>query len=153
MYLQETLRDEAKIRSGCALLAAALVPAAIFSCMLVGLLFHENLVAAFFLFFIIFGYAFLVAGGHLIAFGLPAFLLGLRLRAIHWWSCMLVSALIGGLPFTIWNWRTNSGMESSIALVAGFCGLIGGAIFWGLWRFWVRYDFGKSPSSSDPSPK
>ena len=79
--------------------------------------------------------AYLIGLVHTLFLGLPAFLLGLRLHAIAWWSCILVGFVIGGLPMTIWmhgGWL--------VFLAWGFFGASGGFGFWLLWRFWVRWN-------------
>jgi hypothetical protein len=79
---------------------------------------------------IIFVAAYLIAGAHVLILGVPAFLLGKRLNAIHWWTCILVAFLIGGLPIGIWDgWRNF--------LPFGLFGASAGFAFWLLWEFWV----------------
>ena len=102
------------------------VPAAIFS---VFSLFSGSIIVSGFIFL----GAYLVAGVHVLVLGVPAFLLGNRLNAIHWWTCILVAFLIGGSPIGIWDgWR-------SFILFALF-GASGGFGFWLLWEFWVHAD-------------
>ncbi len=89
---------------------------------------QENIAASFFLFVI----AYTFAGAHVLILGIPAFLIGNRLKAIHWWTCLLASFAIGGLPMSIsggWDW---SGL-----LLYGALGMMGGLVFWLLWRFWI----------------
>jgi hypothetical protein len=84
---------------------------------------------------IVFFVAYLIAIAHTLILGLPAFLLGLRLHAIAWWSCILVGFVIGGLPIAIWmrgGWL--------VFIPYGLCGAISGLGFWLLWRFWIRFD-------------
>jgi hypothetical protein len=83
----------------------------------------------------VFVVAYLIGIVHTLFLGVPAFLLGLRLHAIYWWSCLLVGFLIGGLPMTIWMKGTWL-----VFLAWGFLGAMGGFGFWLLWRFWVRWD-------------
>jgi hypothetical protein len=84
---------------------------------------------------ILFVYAYLVAAIHVVLLGLPAFLLGNRLRAIRWWTCMIVSFVIGGLPLAT---VTQTGLLGLIQW--GIFGMIGGFVFWLLWELWVRAD-------------
>jgi hypothetical protein len=91
----------------------------------------DGFVALLMVFFV----AYLIGIVHTLCLGVPAFLLGLRLHAIYWWSCILVGFVIGGLPMTIWMqgiWL--------VFLAWGFFGAIAGFAFWLLWRFWVRWN-------------
>ena len=82
---------------------------------------------------IIFLGVYLVAGAHVLVLGVPAFLLGKRFNAIHWWTCILVAFLIGGLPIAIWD-----GWHSFIPFA--LFGASGGLVFWLLWEFWIHSD-------------
>ncbi len=77
--------------------------------------------------------AYAVAGAHVLVLGIPAFLLGSWLKAIRWWTCLLVSFAIGGLPMSIWG-----GWDWSGLLLWGALGMTGGLVFWLLWRLWIR---------------
>jgi hypothetical protein len=83
----------------------------------------------------VFFVAYLIGIVHTLFLGVPAFLLGLRLHAIYWWSCILVGFVIGSLPLSIWMQGTWL-----VFLAWGFFGASGGFAFWLLWRFWVRWD-------------
>ena len=96
---------------------------------------------------------------HLIFLGIPAFLIGWRLRAIRWWSVLIVSFLIGAIPLPTFafvrdfqlpsgfDWITSMGIiligSSVVIIVAGVLGLFGvsaGGTFWLIWRYWVSPD-------------
>jgi hypothetical protein len=80
---------------------------------------------------LIFTGAYLVAGAHVLVLGVPIFLLGKRLNAIHWWSCILAAFLIGGIPMGIWDgWRNF--------IPFALFGASGGLVFWLLWEFWIH---------------
>jgi hypothetical protein len=100
------------------------VPAAIFSAFSL-----ENVIVMG----IIFVVTYLVAGAHVLVLGLPAFLLGQRLHAIRWWTCIVVGFVIGGLPIAIWR-------GSEFVLWGGLFGASGGFGFWLLWQFWIHSD-------------
>jgi hypothetical protein len=93
-----------------------------------------------------------------IVLGVPAFLIGLRLKAIRLWSTLIVSFLIGAVPAAIYllvsEWSdairypgyypttdlpTSVGMSivvmALIGGVGGLFGLSGGLAFWLVWRF------------------
>jgi hypothetical protein len=76
--------------------------------------------------------------------GLPLLLIGLKLRAIRWWSVLLVGFVIGYLP-SAWsdNWATPLAYVSLGAL-----GMIGALSFWLVWHFWVRRDSVTQPAVS-----
>lgn len=80
---------------------------------------------------VVFVVTYLVAGAHVLVLGLPAFLLGQRLHAIHWWTCIAIGFVIGGLPIAIWR-------GSEFFLWAGLLGACGGFAFWLLWQFWIH---------------
>src|SRR5690242_12326781 len=50
---------------------------------------------------LLFALAYSIAGAHVLVLGIPAFLLGSWLKAINWWTCIIVSFAIGGLPMAI----------------------------------------------------
>src|SRR5689334_3831648 len=83
----------------------------------------------------LFPFAFVVALIHSFLFGLPAFLLGFRLRAIYWWSCLIVAFLIGFAPSAMVALSSNRGLLSLSGF--GVPGAIGGLTFWLLWYFWI----------------
>jgi hypothetical protein len=72
---------------------------------------------------------------HTLILGIPAFLLGLRLDAISWWSCILVGFVIGLLPVTLLTQAPQV-----VFIPYRLCGAISGLGFWLLWRFWIRFD-------------
>jgi len=100
------------------------VPAAIFSAFAL-----SNLIVIVISFVV----TYLIAGAHVLVLGLPAFLLGKRLNAIHWWTCIVVAFLIGGLPIAIWHGWSEFGWW-------GLFGASGGFGFWLLWQFWIHPD-------------
>jgi len=102
------------------------VPAAIFSAFF---LLSGNIIVIG----VIFVVTYLVAGAHVLMLGLPAFLLGQRLHAIRWWTCIIIGFVIGGLPIAIWR-----GYE--FFLWGGLFGACGGFAFWLLWQFWIHSD-------------
>ena len=77
---------------------------------------------------------------HTLFLGVPAFLLGLRVHAIYWWSCILSGFVIGSLPVTVWMQGTWLVFPSW-----GWFGASAGFAFWLLWRFWVRWGFQFEP--------
>ena len=94
------------------------------------------------------GIAFLIAfaftAAHALVLGSPSLLLGIRLHAIRWWSCLLFSFLIGFIP-SAWA----SGASFLDAWPMGILGAIGGLTFWLLWHFWVR----RSATGAGPEPQ
>jgi hypothetical protein len=89
--------------------------------------------------------AYLVAGAHTLILGVPAFLLGKWLNAIHWWTCVPIAFLIGSVPMAILGQAGWSAFTSW-----GLFGAIGGLGFWLLWRFYVRSE--KPVETSDNVP-
>ncbi len=66
--------------------------------------------------------------------GVPAFLLVKRFNAIRWWTCIIVSFLIGGLG-------SLSILDTWMHFVPfGLFGASGGLAFWLLWRFSIPSD-------------
>ena len=47
--------------------------------------------------------AFMVAGGHMLLLGLPAYLVMRRYRAVDWSEALMAGFVIGFLPITFWN--------------------------------------------------
>jgi hypothetical protein len=97
------------------------------------------------------GITFLVAlaftAAHTFVLGLPMVLLGVKLRAIRWWSCILVSFVIGFVPSA---WASGSNFLSG-APIGGALGVIGGLTFWLVWHFGVqRLSSGAASASSEP---
>ena len=90
---------------------------------------------------ILFVYAYLIAGIHVVLLGIPAFLLGNWLKAIRWWTCMIVSFAIGGLPMATWGKTRLSGL-----IDWGIFGMIGGFVFSVLWQFWIQVEQPQSNS-------
>ncbi len=83
-------------------------------------------------------FSFIVALMHVLIFGVPAFLLGLRFRAINWWTSVIVASAIGIMPLAI-LFSSSSNFKFFNLLPLGLFGAIGGLTFWVLWRFWVHY--------------
>jgi len=89
----------------------------------------------------------IVAGGHALFLGLPAFLLFQAFGKLSWRTAVAGGFLIGALPVSMISapgsytaWSSAAGT----ALVFGAFGVCGGAAFWFLWK-----RFGAQPSSSD----
>ena len=81
-----------------------------------------------------------IALGHIVFLGLPAFILGWYLRAIRWWSTLIVAFIIGAVPTGIYLYLSPSYIfESNRELIPimGLFGFSGGLVFWLLWRYWV----------------
>lgn len=117
------------------------------------------------------GMIFAITSGHVIVLGIPAFLIGLRLKAIRLWSTLIVSFLIGAVPAAIYllvaEWSdvirypgyypttdlpTSVGMSmlvmAFIGGAGGLFGLSGGLAFWLVWRFLPGI-----PSKPEPKPE
>ena len=115
------------------------VPAIIVACYLL-LAYAPNTfsdsIPAFGMIFIL---AYLIASAHLLVLGVPAFLLGKKLHAIRWWTCIITAFIIGSLPITLWTWRNSPATGwQSIFLGWGLFGASGGLTFWLLWRYWIN---------------
>ena len=97
---------------------------------------------------IVFLFALAFTASHAFIFGIPLVLLGIRLRAIHWWSCIPVAPLIGIIPSTVLaGWDFISSQPIGAVLFAGL-GAIGGLTFWLVWHFWDR----RTPATSTAAP-
>jgi len=142
MYKQEEERFAAILRTVVSFLVAAAVPAMIFACFFVFTYVPNTLPKAIFGYLIIFAYGLLVAATHIIVLGVPTFLLGIRLRAIRWWSAIIMAFVIGGLPFAISTWPDYFRLGAAKYIygfsVWGLFGASGGLVFWLLWHFWVH---------------
>ncbi len=125
------------IRIVAALLAGAVVPAVVVATVYMRALAQPSTTAwdwqpspsAFGITFVV-ALAFTLA--HAFVLGLPLLLIGLRLRALRWWSCVLAAFVIGCVPSL---WASASLME---ALPMGVLGAIGGLTFWLTWRHWPQ---------------
>lgn len=84
-------------------------------------------------------FSFSIALIHVLIFGVSAFLLGLRFRAIYWWSCIIVAFVIGITPLAV-LFMSSLNFDFVTFLPFGLLGAIGGITFWVLWRFWVYYE-------------
>ncbi len=92
-------------------------------------------------------FPFPVALVHLAALGIPAFLLGWRIRRIDWKSVLIISFLIGAIPWGLLIGLTSSSVSSNpwqavkeasiVGAAMGLLGVSGGMTFWFLWRFWI----------------
>ena len=96
----------------------------------------DGFIAVMMVFFV----AYFIGIVHTLLIGIPAFLLGLRLHAISWWSCILVGFVIGSLPMAIWTLAAWMPGAWKMFVPWGLFGAIGGFTFWLLWRFWIRSD-------------
>jgi hypothetical protein len=85
-----------------------------------------------------------MALGHIVLLGIPIFILGWYLRAIRWWSTLIMAFIIGAVPTGVYLYLSPSPtmFESNRELIPimGLFGLSGGAVFWLLWRYWVSSD-------------
>jgi hypothetical protein len=87
----------------------------------------------------IFILAYAIASAHVLVLGVPAFLLGKRLHAIRWWTCLIMAFIIGSLPITLLTWHYSPPMGwQSVFLGWGLFGVSGGFVFWILWRYWIN---------------
>jgi hypothetical protein len=68
--------------------------------------------------------------------GAPLLLVGIILRTVRWWSCLLASFLIGFLPTALSDIPHWSALREDF-VIGGGLGIIGGLTFWLLWQFWV----------------
>ena len=108
------------------------------------------LFASAFTFYVVF----VVAAAHVLVLGLPMCWLAARIKLIRWWSCLIISFLIGMLPLLVFD-RTPSpseapylarstfaqylAMAGPTLAIFGALGMSGGFTFWLLWRFWVHH--------------
>ena len=86
--------------------------------------------------------AFVVAFADLVVLGIPAFFLGMYLRAIRWWTTLLAAFVVGAAPCAIYIWtpsRLGLSLSSYFYSISAFglLGLSGGLVFWLLWKYWV----------------
>jgi hypothetical protein len=83
----------------------------------------------------LFALVYVIAGVHVLVLGVPAFLLGKSLNAIRWWTIMIVSFVIGGVPMATW------GQTGWLGLIwYGIFGMTGGFAFSLLWQYWIHID-------------
>ncbi len=85
-----------------------------------------------------------MALGQIVFLGIPTFILGWYLRAIRWWSTLIMAFMIGTVPTGVYFYLspTATVFESNRELIPimGLFGLSGSVVFWLLWRYWVRSD-------------
>ncbi len=136
-------------------IAAAALPALIVACIwLIGTSsFNETLDQRLVASAEVFGIVFVVASVQAIVLGIPAFLLGLRLRAIHWWSCIIMGFVIALGPGAVISWSEKiHNIKFSDNIYWGLFGASGGLAFWLIWQFWTRFGLSRivirSPSGS-----
>ncbi len=91
--------------------------------------------------------AFAFTLAHALVLGGPLLLLGIRLGAIRWWSCILAAFFIGFIP-SAWA----SGASFLDAWPMGVLGAIGGFTFWLLWRLWIRRNAAVKASTAVDEP-
>jgi hypothetical protein len=79
----------------------------------------------------------IIAFLHVLALGLPAYLLLRRLRRVDWTECLAAGVAIGAVPTFAFGglFALLGGVDGGVAgaaisaLIAGGCGLLGGAVF------------------------
>jgi hypothetical protein len=144
MYKNEEEYFNIAVKTAISFLAAATLPAVIVACLLLLTYPPSTFLVGAFIFIVMFAFTFVIAAAHVLALGLPAFLFGLRLNAIHWWSALISAFVVGAAPFAILTWsdRSHEGWSKYIYdfSVWGLFGVSGGLVFWLLWRYWVRRD-------------
>ena len=80
-----------------------------------------------------------------IGLGVPATIVGWHYGLIRWWSCIVGGFLTGCLPFAVLLALTGSLNSEDlltnlgIILFMGFCGAMGGLVYWLVWRFLTRF--------------
>lgn len=75
---------------------------------------------------------FVIAGIHVLLFGLPAYLLLRRRMRIDWAQAIIAGIIVGAVPLALWSWlRTGGGFGPSlaVALISGVLGMLGGMTF------------------------
>lgn len=97
-----------------------------------------------------------ISFAHALFLGFPAFIIGWRLRAIHWRSVLITSFFIGALPVFVFSFVGNFALPSGLDLITiigiiligsipifiiagifGLFGVSGGLAFWFIWRYWA----------------
>ena len=79
--------------------------------------------------------AFVVAGVHVLLFGIPAYYLLRRKMPIDWAQSIIAGFVIGAVPLAIWAWLTSSPYEDTslgsilFAAIPGVLGMLGGLTF------------------------
>jgi hypothetical protein len=135
--MDDSIQDEWErpdVALGC--LAAVLAPA---SAVGVGALFLslELGFAALAIAVVAFLWAIIVAGFHVLLFGLPAYALVRRFTVPGWWLCGACGALIGAAPLLLLALANGHGAgDLAPVLVFGVMGLIGGISF--RWRLYPK---------------
>jgi hypothetical protein len=138
------------IQTVVALFLAAIVPAALFTLgfeIILNSPSNTFLDEAFLFPFFCLLFAFPVALLHLVALGIPAFLLGWKIRRINWQSVLIISFLIGAIPWSLLIGLSSSSASSNswqavkeagiVGTAMGLLGVSGGMTFWFLWRLWI----------------
>ena len=75
---------------------------------------------------------FVVAGVHVLLFGLPAYLLLRRRMRLDWAQAMIAGFVIGAVPLSLWSWLIEGGaMGPSFfwSALPGVLGMLGGMTF------------------------
>jgi hypothetical protein len=75
---------------------------------------------------------FLVAGAHVLLFGLPAYLLLRRRMRVDWAQAMIAGFVIGAVPLSLWSWLLEGGAVGPSFLwsaLPGVLGMLGGMTF------------------------
>jgi hypothetical protein len=78
--------------------------------------------------------ALLIAGGHMLLFGLPTYLVLRSKRPVDWPQALVAGFLVGAVPMAAWQLLMNAMLGSisfslGVFLITGLLGMIGGAVF------------------------
>lgn len=75
---------------------------------------------------------FVMAGIHVLLFGLPAYLLLRRRMQVDWAQAMIAGFVIGAVPLSLWSWMsdpTPQDLDFLWAVIPGLLGMLGGMTF------------------------
>ena len=114
-----------------------------------------------------------IAATHVVALGLPAYLLLRWRKAVRWWSILLCGFILGALPIAVLSWPLRFAdlkssasvdgvqtMVNGVPTMAGWlqyvsgisffgaCGVAGAAAFWLVWRMSPNNSFKPNPLRS-----
>ncbi len=96
--------------------------------------------------------AMVITSAHVLVLAFPLFLLGAHFRMIRWWSCLIISFVVGILPSLLLGASGSSNQLQIYGLLGvlgllGMLGMSGGLTFWLLWHFWID-----RPGAAPPVP-